>query len=95
MSRLRPWIAALLHTWADRIDPNSAIVRTGLSFTFEDVAGGILLRTDGLGCPLYRIGAGDLRRAHDESNALNPHADEWDAAVVETVRLETGESAAA
>lgn len=86
--RLREWFGALLRTLADRIDDQHAVVRTGLSFTFEALPGGLLLRTDGLGCPLYRMGAADLRRAHDDADTLHAVEDSWDLAAAATVGID-------
>lgn len=87
--RLRELLGALMRTIADRIDDQHAVVRTGLSFTFEGVPGGIRLRSDGLGCPLYRMGAADLRRAHEESESLHAVDDNWDLASAVTVAIDT------
>jgi hypothetical protein len=83
MKQIRLWLAAILRTWAERMDPDGAVTRTGLSFTYEDVPGGMLFRTDGLGCPLYRVGDADLQRAHDDAGAPAVNQELWTLALAE------------
>jgi hypothetical protein len=64
------------------------VIRTGLSFTYELVPGAVMLRTDGRGCPLYRVGAGDLRRAYDDSATGAGAPADWNRAMAEAIGLE-------
>lgn len=78
MATARAWVGALLRTWADRIDYDGAVKRTGLSFTFEHRQG-VRLRQDGRGCPVYYMGETDYQRAHDEADTEHAVVD-WKAA---------------
>ena len=60
-------LARLLRRWADRLDHYGAPKKmTRLSFTFEH-GEGLVVRTDGRGCPLWYYGNDDYARAHDEA----------------------------
>ena len=65
--RIRKGIADWMRKWADRIDDDGAPRRMSYSFTFQ-LHEGIRFHDDGRGCPLWRIGEEDYKRAWLEAD---------------------------
>lgn len=69
MNAFRARLGAFLRRYADRIDhENAPRYASPYSFTFERKRG-IVLRSDGRGCPLAYLDPDDYDRAHAEADA--------------------------